>query len=661
MNKEFKYLLLVFIFAGFIPLFFPRCANIIPPTGGPRDTIPPVMLKSSPENFSTRVTETEIHLEFDEFIQLRNINQQFIITPPQQERPEFRVRGRNLFVKLESDLIANTTYTLNFGDAIADLNEGNILTNFEFVFSTGDVIDSLSYSGVVLNAYDNKPVEGAIVMLYDQLHDSIPYQQIPLYAIRTGKDGRFRLNNLRSDTFRVFALMDENNNYLYDRPGEEAIAFLENPISPDTLKVERQDDRQHLKIDHDHDCEDHSHSNEHHNDHDHGNNDEQHHDHDHGNNTGHHNHQPAARHIQDMLNDTVRLHDHSHCDTICSDTSAINGFTFNFPSGDTLYLFKEETGRQYIRRTERNRRGELLFVFNQPLKGDWIMEPLDFEAGPDWKLVEINRRGDSLRYWITDQEIQNSDNLRFLATYTTTGPSDSLKKVSDTLNMNYTVPRVTRRQEQAAEVVSLEPVFSISAKGNQELNRDLVLKFPEPLSKVDLSGVNLITEENDQTVSHGFELVRDTLRIRNYYVKTDWLPDRDYRLIGDPGSFTGIFGTTSDTIDFNFRTRAEDYYSTIQLTLTGVTGQMIIQLLDEQENVLDEVFVNDDSEIMFDYLPIRKYKLKAIFDENENRKWDTGNYLKGIQPERVLYFKNGEVIATRSNWILTEDWNLMEP
>jgi hypothetical protein len=642
LNRKLKYLLLVFIFAGFIPLFFPRCANIIPPTGGPRDTIPPVVLNSSPQNFSTRVAGKEIRIEFDEFIELRNINQQFIITPPQRERPEFRVRGRNLFIDLNTDLIANTTYTLNFGNAIVDLNEGNPLANYEFVFSTGDVIDSLSYSGIVLDAYTNQPVEGAVVMLYDQLQDSIPYLQMPLYAIRTGKDGRFRMNNLRSDTFKVFALKDENNNYLYDRPGEEAIAFLENYISPDTTRVEapagsglrlNSEGDHHHDHDHDHDCDDH-----------------------------HHDLPDPDLLLYNILNDTIHLHDHSQCDSICNDSHGSNGYgyTFNFSSGDTLYLFREEAGRQYIRRSERSHRGKLLIIFNLPLKGDWSVEPLNFEPRPDWKLIEINNSGDSLHYWITDPEIQNTDNLRLLVSYMATGPSDSLKQVSDTLNMNYTAPRATRRQEQDDEARRLEPEFGIRPGGNHELNRDLVIKFPEPLVETELSGVRLVTEDNDQFTTHEFELISDSLRIRNYYIKSQWLPDRNYRFMADPGSFTGIFGTVSDTIDFNFRTRAADYYSTIALSLTGVDGHMIIQLLDEQENIIDEVFLSSDSEVVFDYLPIRKYRIKAIFDENENRRWDTGNYLRGIQPERVIYFNHGDVIATRSHWIITEEWDLSE-
>ena len=615
--------------AGFVLLLFPRCATIIPPTGGPRDSIPPAIISSNPANYSTLITKPEIQIEFDEFIQLRNINQQFIITPPQRERPDFRIRGRQLYIDLNTELLENTTYTLNFGDAIADLNEGNILTNFEFVFSTGDIIDSLSYSGIVINAYDNKPLEGAIVMLYNELLDSIPYRQMPLYANRTGKDGRFQLNNLRGDTFLVFALLEENNNYLYDRPGEESIAFLNEYISPDTLKTSPGG----------HDHEDQTHPDDSlsvfppsHN----------------------YGHNGASDLPEAQIADTIDHQGGSHE----SDSAYFEKISeFNFPSGDTLFLFVEETGSQYIRRNERGQRGELLFVFNMPLHEEFSIEPLNFDPPSDWKLMEKSAGFDSIRLWVTDPEIRNIDNMRFLVSYWTPGVSDSLEKISDTLNMNFTAPRTTRRQDpEQVTIKILEPDFSIPAKGNQDLHRDLIIKFPEPLSDIDLAGATLSTVDNSTVVARDYKITPDPGNIRRYHVQTQWIPGQDYRFRADPGAFTGVLGTVSDSIDFNFTTREEDHYASILLHVTGVNENIIIQLLDERENILREYYINEDSHLVIDFLQPQKYMLKAIFDANQNNKWDTGNYLKGIQPERVKFHR--DIIATRSNWEIEVDWDL---
>ncbi len=637
---------------SFISFFFPRCANIIPPTGGPRDTIPPVVIESTPVNFSTRVSETVIHIEFDEFIELRNINQQFIITPPQKERPDFRVRGRNLYIDLKTDLIPNTTYTLNFGRAITDLNEGNALINYEFVFSTGDIIDSLSYSGIVLDAYNNSPVQDAVVMLYYDLQDSVPYLRMPLYANRTGKDGRFQINNLRADTFMVFALTDVNNNYLYDRPNEEKIAFLDDYITPDTLRKEL---KSHIPPPTDtiyeHQITDPNIDNL---------------------ITPDHNNIPPGVIIDDKETDVhiynysvekndinnVNLSANFEQDTfaIVMDPEKEIKQIIQFRSGDTLYLFKEETGRQYIRRNERIQKGQLLFVFNLPLQKELLIEPINFTPPENWKLVEINSNKDSISYWITDPETQNIANMRFLVSYWTTGPSDSIKQIVDSLNMNYTEPAQTRRQTQTEEAPTvLDYSFNISGSRNQDLNKDLIITFPAPLSNIDISKTELTTIQNN-ILPQEFVLVQDSIKIRNFNIKTDWIPGQDYRFFAEPGAFKDIFGLESDSIDFQFATREDNHYGRILLNLTGIENNIILQLLDENALVLREYFLDQDEEVIIDYLQPQKYQLKVIMDNNNNRKWDTGNYLKGIQPERVIIFK--DIITTRSNWDIEVDWKL---
>ncbi|MGF1584546.1 MAG: Ig-like domain-containing protein [Bacteroidales bacterium] len=630
MTRHITYTLALLIAAGLISLLFPRCANIVPPTGGPRDTIPPEVVRSSPPNYSTNFTDRNITIEFDEFIQLRSINQQFIITPPQKERPDFSVRGRTLYIDLRTDPIANATYTLNFGEGIVDLNEGNPLSNYEFVFSTSDIIDSLTYSGIVLNAYDNKPVEGVVVMMYDVLLDSVPFNSIPLYANRTGKDGRFRLNNLRSDTFLVFANNDENSNYLYDRPGEEAIAFRNELLAPDTLSLKIQETSPPSGI-------------------------------------------PAEQLQRDTLetepiseqNNEVTIeitNNESPSDTLdmlpVSDPDT-ESFVINYRPGDTLFLFQEESGNQYLSRNERRTREELLFVFNKPLQEDWSIEPDNFEPPENWFMEERNPAMDSIRYWITDQEIRDNDRLRFLVTYWKTGPSDSLSQVSDTVNMNFTAPATTRRQARTEEIAKLVPAFNIREGGNQELNTNLKVSFATPLSSYDQDKISFTTIQNSHVVDRQFELVQDSLLIRNYQLQTDWVPGHLYRFYAEPGAFRNINGIESDTIDLTFTTREEDYYGSILLNLTGVDSPVVLQLLDEKDQVLREYFTVRDAEINIDFLPPQQnFRFKVIFDDNNNGKWDTGNYLKGIQPERVMIFE--EFVPTRSNWEINEKWNLKE-
>lgn len=247
-REIFRLLPFWFVLAVISFSLFYQCANIVPPTGGLKDTIPPKILSSKPQLYSTEISPSSINITFDEFIELKNLQQQFIISPPQEKPPEIKQRGKILSIEFQSELAPNTTYTLNFGNSVADLNEGNPLNNFEFVFSTGPSIDSLTIIGRVISAFEKKPEENITVLLYPNHYDSVPMKEIPLYVARTDKEGFFRLRHLRADTFKLFALKDINNNYLYDRPGNEAIAFLDSLIYPtgaEVIKTQKKDTLQH--------------------------------------------------------------------------------------------------------------------------------------------------------------------------------------------------------------------------------------------------------------------------------------------------------------------------------------------------------------------------------------------------------------------------------
>ncbi|GLR18784.1 Ig-like domain-containing protein [Portibacter lacus] len=204
------------------------CAVQKSPLGGKKDEIPPQLdsLKSTP-NYITNFDLKKVILKFDEFIQLKNAFEQVVYSPPMANKPEIVQRGKKLTLKFakEDTLKPNTTYTINFGEAIVDLNESNPIPNFRYVFSTGDIIDSLEISGMVVDDITQKPAEDVLVMLYDNLEDSIIYKEQPYYFAKTNKAGKFRIQNLRADTFKVFVLNDGNLNLKYDYG--EAMGFLD--------------------------------------------------------------------------------------------------------------------------------------------------------------------------------------------------------------------------------------------------------------------------------------------------------------------------------------------------------------------------------------------------------------------------------------------------
>lgn len=210
------------------------CAQQVTPKGGPKDQIPPTIVASTPENYSTNFTGNTIELEFDEFVQLRNINQAMVISPPLSKQPDTKLRGKRLTITFEDTLSANTTYIFNLGDGVQDITENNPLDSNLFVFSTGDFLDSLTVKGRIKQAIDLKPAETAWVMLYETMEDSAPRTLRPAYLGKADKSGNFTIDFVKPGQFKVAALTDINNNYLFDAP-EEQIAFLDTPVVSDSL------------------------------------------------------------------------------------------------------------------------------------------------------------------------------------------------------------------------------------------------------------------------------------------------------------------------------------------------------------------------------------------------------------------------------------------
>ena len=224
MNISISYKSIYHIIALAITLLLYSCASTGNPSGGSRDKIPPKILdEKSTTNFQINFTKQQIELNFDEFINLKNPQQQVVVSPPLIYPLQFDHRGKRIRINFHEDEILkdDVTYSISFGDAIEDFRESNKLKNLKFVFGTGDILDSLSFTGSVLDSYTREPAKDILVMLYDTLYrDSIPYQDRPYYFAKTDENGKFRIENMKSDTFRIFALGDANLNYIYDQDTE---------------------------------------------------------------------------------------------------------------------------------------------------------------------------------------------------------------------------------------------------------------------------------------------------------------------------------------------------------------------------------------------------------------------------------------------------------
>ena len=210
------------------------------PVGGPKDEESPVVKETIPPNFSTEVEGGKVNIYFNEFVQLKEINEKFVVSPPLDRKPTVNLRGKSIYVDMGDSLKPNTTYTLDFADGIADNNEGNPLGNFQYVFSTGKSLDSLSIQGHAVNAFTRLPIEKVQIYAYSNHQDSVPLTTIPDYVAQTDTAGHFNLSNLKAGTYKIFALVDGNRDYKYNGPGE-IIGFLDTLLTPTAQTFQKMD------------------------------------------------------------------------------------------------------------------------------------------------------------------------------------------------------------------------------------------------------------------------------------------------------------------------------------------------------------------------------------------------------------------------------------
>ncbi|MCJ0741737.1 Ig-like domain-containing domain [Pedobacter montanisoli] len=219
-----------FLTYSVLMMFIFGCASMRTPEGGPRDTTPPKVLKMEPKNFTTNFSAKKIFIDFDEYIKLQNEFKEFSVSPELETPAQLKYKLRRLEITLPDTLEKNTTYTLNFGKAITDINEGNILKNFTYVFSTGPTLDSLSISGNVRDAITLDPVLDATVLIFPLERDSLFGKKKASIFTSTDSSGNFKLNNLKKDKYKVYAIKENNGDRIYQQENDQ-LAFIKEPVT----------------------------------------------------------------------------------------------------------------------------------------------------------------------------------------------------------------------------------------------------------------------------------------------------------------------------------------------------------------------------------------------------------------------------------------------
>lgn len=559
---------LVFDYAFlFLILLTASCAQIGSPSGGAFDRTPPKALQYQPDSATVHFNSRSIEITFDEYIQLQELNNQLLISPPLEFTPEITVKKKVLSIVFDKKevLKPNTTYSISFGTAIRDMRESNKLENFHYIFSTGDFIDSLTLSGNVKNAFDHKTEKDLLVMLYhNTTDDSIIYKAIPDYFAKTNDMGYFKINNIRQGTYRIVALKDNNSNYKYNE--EEAIGFLDSliDVNPNTKDV-------------------------------------------------------------------------------------------------SIYLCTETPKRTYLKKYSQLQYGKIQLVFNQGSDSIRI-QPLNNDLKNGKERIEISKTKDTLIYWIDPID---KDSLILQV--------NNGKTILDTVRFKLA------KKENALKVTSRSPLkLTLINSANAELfdlNRDLRLIFNHPLERINGTPDVLLKEDSVAYTKYPLVYEPSSSDPHSVFIHTTKKVDTKnsgknvllkenttYNLTIPPATFTDFFGLTNDTIKMRFRTREEKFYGSVKIHLKSesIKGNYILQLLNDKETIIRESILSKKEEtIFYDYLYPSSYKLKIIFDKNANGKWDTGNFLKKQQPEKVIY--NVEAVNIRSNWDLELDWNIIEP
>lgn len=579
------------------------------PTGGLEDTLPPQVIGSKPGNYSVGFVGKSIEIEFSEFIKLEKINQQALISPPLQKMPEFRLKGKKLLVKFDEDLKPETTYTIFFGDAIVDLTESNPLSSYTFVFSTGSVLDSMALKGKVHMAFDDVPAEGAFVFLYRIEEDTIPVDSLPFfkkpyYVARTDKKGNFRFRNLRNEPYRMYALEDRNSNFLYDKGGE-GVAFSSEIVQPEYLEYKKTDSdslgvfslQDSAVIDH----KDHKHA--------------------------------RITAVNDSLVYAARL---------LADSLAFAKLRLL-----KLSMFYEVDSTQKLLRAEVVRKGQLNFSFRYPAE-NVLVEPIT--TLPDsLKLIRMySAKKDTLTWFFRDSIV---DSVQVLV------KMDTL--FHDTLRLAMTpkvVAAAKRSQKKAASTSGLSYTTPISGR-RLDIGKTLDFSFPEPVIHYQMRDTNRWIAKGDTTYNQLKFVKVDSIGLKYRLDFQAFEPEGDYQLRMPDSVFFGLSGATNDTIDLAFKVPALSDYGNLMLdVIPDFSGQMLIQLLTPKGDVVEQRSVQGRQKLSFSQMKPAKFVVKAIFDENANGRWDTGDLVAGKQPESVVYLD--KELEIRANWDLEEEWKV---
>ena len=583
------------------------CASMGNPDGGPYDEEPPKFVRSTPKPFAINSKEKKVTIEFDEFIKLEKAAEKVVVSPPQLEQPEIKASGRKVVVGLVDSLRPNTTYTIDFADAIVDNNEGNPLGNYAFTFSTGTTIDTMEVSGTVLSASDLEPVKNIQVGLHSDLSDSA-FMKKPFDRVsRTDSRGHFSIRGIAPGKYRIYALMDGNQNYLFDSK-TEMIAFSDSIIIPAMEDAMRQDTiwKDSLTIDT-------------------------------IKSVGY------TRFLPDDIILRAFKEENDRQYLTRSERDKENYFVLTFSArADTLPTLKglnfDERDAFIIEKTDRN--DSICY---------WIKDSLIYQMDT----LEIQM--DYLATDTLDRLVPQTDTL-FLANKLTRAEREKLEaKAAEEKE------KERKKKEKKGEKIEPEPTkfltLNVDAPSAFDLDRNVYLSFDEPVASIDTAAIHMEIKKDSLWEEIPFLFVSDSVLPRKYEILAEWEPEKEYQLSIDSMAFKGVYGLHTNKVKQTMKVKKLDEYGTILLNITGADSTAVVELLDGSGKVLRQQRITPQNTADFYYLnPGTKFYIRLFNDRNGNGVWDTGKYSEHLQPEEVYYFP--KVWEVKANFEFEENWNI---
>lgn len=577
------------------------CASIGRPEGGPRDEEPPVFVASNPMPGTLNFNGRRVTVIFNENVSLDDPTNKIVVSPPQKNQPRISSGGRRVTIELQDTLLPDATYTIDFADAVKDLNEGNVLDGFSIDFATGDVLDTLSISGMVLEARNLEPAQGMIVGVYnaDGFTDTTLTTRRLERITKTNQLGQFTVRNLAPGNYRIFALNDLNRDFHWDR--SEDVAFYDVELTPWT---------------------------------------------------------EAA-----VFTDTVA--DSSGRDSVVTrpgtrflpDNVLLTWFNENY---SPRYLVKNERPDRRQMQLMFSAQADSLpqiAIAEGPLAGQPIERFAVVEASArldsltywitDTMLSALDTIRISARY-------QYTDSLDRMSWRTDTLPM-ILRGAKKKLNKK----KAEAQADSAAAAPAMEFVsFSPLGGSAQELNRGLTFRSETPLARIDSAGVRMerMVDTLWVAVPPPRLALRDSLNLREVTAPYEWLPAMRYKLTIDSAAVTDVFGNHTKAISHEFTTKSREDYSALYFAVKGVPDSVAAYVELLQNDDPKRVAKVENGVASLEYLAPGTYYARLFIDADGNGEWTTGSVNSARQPEEVSYFP--KKLNLKKNWDVEQTWDI---